>query len=240
MKNLVQALTNNGMKQGYFIAVEGTDGSGKGNQSELLVNRLRQEGHEVEVISFPRYGEPSCALVEYYLNGKLGGLQDINPYRGSIFYAIDRYVASFKIRSWILENKIVICNRYVGSNMGHQGGKMKDMEERQKYFDWNYDLEYNIFGIPKPDINIVLHVTPEISQTLVDKKVSREYLNGKKRDIHEDDLNHLRNAEAAYLQMAKSFPEFRLVECVENAQLMSIEAIHSKIYSLLKEELKLV
>ncbi len=228
------------MAQGYFIVLEGTDGSGKGTQTELLVNRLKQDGREVEVISFPRYGQPSCALVEYYLNGKLGSLQDISPYRGSIFYAIDRYVASFKIRSWILENKIVICNRYVGSNMGHQGGKMKNPDERQKYFDWNYDLEYNIFGIPKPDINIVLHVTPEISQTLVDKKTSREYLNGKKRDIHEDDLDHLRSAENAYLQMVERFSEFRLVECVENNQLLSVEAVHAKVYTLVRQELKLV
>ena len=228
------------MAQGYFIVLEGTDGSGKGTQTELLVNRLKQDGREVEVISFPRYGQPSCALVEYYLNGKLGSLQDISPYRGSIFYAIDRYVASFKIRSWILENKIVICNRYVGSNMGHQGGKMKNPDERQKYFDWNYDLEYNIFGIPKPDINIVLHVTPEISQTLVDKKTSREYLNGKKRDIHEDDLDHLRSAENAYLQMVDRFSEFRLVECVENNQLLSVEAVQAKVYALVRQELKLV
>lgn len=225
--------------QGHFIVIEGTDGSGKGTQTDLLLQHLKQEGREVEVMSFPRYGEPSCALVEYYLNGKLGSLQDISPYKGSIFYAVDRYVASFKIRSWILENKIVICNRYVGSNMGHQGGKIKDEGERQKYFDWNYDLEYNIFGIPKPDVNIVLHVTPEISQTLVDKKASREYLNGKKRDIHEDDLNHLRNAESSYLQMAKSFAEFRLIECVENGSLLSVEAVQSKIWNLLKEELKL-
>jgi len=226
-------------ERGYFIAVEGTDGSGKGTQSELLVNRLRQEGHSVETISFPQYGQPSCAMVEFYLNGKFGSSHDINPYRGSIFYAIDRYAASFKIRGWLLENKIVICNRYVGSNMGHQGGKMKDPEERLQYFQWNYDLEYNIFAIPKPDINIVLHVTPEISQELVDKKASREYLNGKKRDIHEDDLGHLRHAESAYLQMAKTFPEFRLIECVENGQLAPVHDIHEKVYALLQEELKL-
>ena len=227
-------------QRGYFIVIEGTDGSGKGTQSDLLVTRLKQEGHDVETISFPRYGEPSCAMVEYYLNGRFGSAQDVNPYRSSIFYAIDRYTASFKIRGWLLENKIVICNRYVGSNMGHQGGKMRDSIERQKYFDWNYDLEYNIFGIPKPDINIVLHVTPEISQTLVDKKTSREYLNGKKRDIHEDDLDHLRSAENAYLQMVERFSEFRLVECVENNQLLSVEAVHAKVYTLVRQELKLV
>jgi len=227
------------MQRGYFIAVEGTDGSGKGTQSEFLVNRLKQEGHDVETISFPRYGQPSCAMVEYYLNGRFGSAHDVNPYRSSIFYAIDRYTASFKIRGWLLENKIVICNRYVGSNMGHQGGKMKDAQERQKYFDWNYDLEYNIFSLPKPDINIILHVTPEISQIHVDQKASREYLHGKKRDIHEDDLEHLKNAESAYLQMAKSFSEFRLIECVENGQMASVQAVHEKIYALLKDELKL-
>jgi hypothetical protein len=35
--------------------------------------------------------------------------------------------------------------------MGHQGGKITDDEERKKYYDWNYNLEYNILGIPKPD-----------------------------------------------------------------------------------------
>lgn len=224
--------------KGYFIAVEGTDGSGKGTQSDLLAGRLKREGHEVEVISFPRYGQSSCSMVEVYLNGKFGSAQDVGPYRGSIFYAIDRYAASFKIRSWLLDNKIVICNRYVGSNMGHQGGKMKDPQDRLKYFQWNYDLEYNVFSIPKPDINIVLHVSPEISQQLVDKKDSREYLNGKKRDIHEDDLEHLRNAESAYLQMAKTFPEFRLIECVEGDNMQTVDVIHEKIYQLLKTELK--
>lgn len=225
------------MPQGYFIVLEGTDGSGKGTQTELLVNRLKEEGRSVEQISFPQYGNPSCAMVEHYLNGKLGGIRDVGAYRASVFFAIDRYAASFKIRSWILENKIVICNRYVGSNMGHQGGKMKDNDERQKYFDWNYDFEYNILGIPKPDLNIVLHVTPEISQSLVDRKEIRGYLHGKKRDIHEDDINHLKNAETAYLQMVKSFSEFRLIECVENNEILPREVIFGKIYSLVKEHI---
>lgn len=217
--------------------IEGTDGSGKGTQTELLVARFRSEGHNVEEIHFPQYGERSAAMVEDYLNGKFGTADEVGPYRASIFYAVDRYAASSKIQKWLDEGKIVIANRYVGSNMGHQGGKIADLDERKKYFDWNYELEYTLFGIPKPDINIILHVTAEISQQLVDQKAAREYLHGKKRDIHEDDINHLKKAESAYLQIANMYPEFELIECVENNAILPKESIHEKIWKTISQHL---
>ncbi|PIR75703.1 MAG: thymidylate kinase [Candidatus Magasanikbacteria bacterium CG_4_9_14_0_2_um_filter_42_11] len=218
-------------KKGLFIMLEGTDGSGKTTQTELLLNKLKAEGHDVEQISFPQYGEKSAALVEDYLNGTFGTADEVGPYRASILYAVDRYAAKAKIEGWLNAGKIVIANRYVASNMGHQGGKISDPTERQKYFDWNYHLEYTVFDIPRPDINIILHVTPEISQKLVDKKDERAYLTeGKTRDIHEDDLNHLRNAERAYLDIAKQFPEFTLIECVEGDDILPQKIIHEKIW----------
>lgn len=226
------------MHNGLFIMIEGTDGSGKGTQTELLVTHLKEAGHAVEEIHFPQYGQPSAAMVEMYLNGKFGTADEVGPYRASIFYAVDRFAASAQIKDWLASGKIVIANRYVGSNLGHQGGKIADAEERKKYFDWNYDLEYNIFQIPKPTVNIILHVKPEISQKLVDQKEAREYLNGKKRDIHEDDLNHLKNAESAYLQMAEMFPEFDLVECVENENILPKEQIHEKVWKIIEKHLE--
>lgn len=223
--------------KGLFIMIEGTDGSGKSLQTAMLKDRLAKDGKQVEDISFPQYGNPSAAMVEEYLNGRLGTAEEIGPYRASIFFAVDRYAAASKIKNWLAEGKIVIANRYVGSNMGHQGGKIKDEIERKKFFDWDYELEYTIFEIPKPDVNIILHVTPEISQELVDKKDARGYLNGKKRDIHEDDLNHLKNAEAAYLQIARDYPEFTLIECVQNGAIEKPETIHEKIYSLIEKQL---
>ncbi len=222
--------------KGLFIMIEGTDGSGKGLQTDLLLEKIKSEGHEVEQISFPQYGEPSAFLVEQYLNGKYGSAEEVGPYKASILYATDRFAAAPKIKQWLEEGKIVIANRYVASNMGHQGGKIKNTEERQKYFDWNYNLEYKILEIPKPNVNLILHVTPEISQQLVDKKEEREYLKGKKRDIHEDDLNHLADAEQAYVEIAKTYPEFKLIECVKNDQILPPEEIHGIIW----EEIKLI
>lgn len=222
---------------GIFISIEGTDGSGKGTQTELLVKRLKAEGKDVEVVSFPQYGESSAAVVEDYLHGKFGTAQEVGPYRGSIFYAIDRYAAAPKIRTWLAENKIVIANRYVGSNMAHQGGKILNEIEQEKYFAWEYELEYTIFAIPKPDFSLILHVPAAVAQNLVDQKESREYLHGKKRDIHEDDLAHLQAAEMTYLKIAKKFPEYTVIECAPQEKLQSIEEIHQSIWALVSSHL---
>jgi len=164
-------------KKGLFVVFDGTDGSGKATQTELLVKKLRGKGHRVEKIDFPQYGKKSAGLVEEYLNGEYGNAGDVGSYRASIFYACDRYAASFKIKKWLEGGKIVIANRYTAANMGHQGGKLKKNSERKKYFQWLHNLEYNIFEIPKPDINLILHVEASIAQKLALQKRKRIYLN---------------------------------------------------------------
>jgi dTMP kinase len=47
-------------KKGIFIVIDGTDGSGKKTQTEMLANNLKQSGYEVETISFPQYGKKSA------------------------------------------------------------------------------------------------------------------------------------------------------------------------------------
>lgn len=219
--------------KGKFIVIDGTDGSGKATQTELLVNELKLSGYEVEMTDFPQYGTKSAGLIEEYLNGKYG---QVGPEAASIFYAIDRFDASFKIREWLRQGKVVISNRYVTANAGHQGGKIADDIDRLKFFKWLDNLEYNIFAIPKPDLNIILHMPAETAQKLVDKKSAkaREYAGGKKRDLHEADLKHLQNAEKVYLEISKLFPNTKLVECVENGQLLTPEQVHNKVWVLVR------
>lgn len=221
---------------GKFIVIDGTDGSGKTVQCQLLIERLKKEGFQVMSADFPQYGTKSAGLVEEYLNGKYG---QVNAYAASLFYALDRYDASFKIRQWLAEGYIVVSNRYVTANAGHQGGKIGNPIEREKYFHWLQDIEYNILGIPKPDINIILHVPAELAQTLVDKKDSsvRNYAEGKKRDLHEADLEHMKNAEKVYLELADILPNTELVECMEHSKLLSIETVHNRIWSVVTNTL---
>jgi len=226
------------MPQGKFIVIEGTDGSGKGEQTVRLVKRIGDSGKEVVPFDFPRYTEPSAWFVSQYLNGNFGTLDEVSPRTASLFYALDRYAAAPGIRSAIEAGKVAVSNRYVGSNLGHQGSKFADTGERKKYFEWNYDLEYGINGIPKPDLNIILHVPAAIAQELVDKKMERQYLSGsgKKRDLHEADLGHLQRTEQVYQQLAALFPnDFTVVECVENGRLLSIEEVHEKVWVIAKK-----
>ncbi|MBW2981791.1 deoxynucleoside kinase [Candidatus Woesearchaeota archaeon] len=224
------------MGKGVFIVIEGTDGSGKTVQTKKLVENLKKEGKDVETIEFPQYGNKSAGLVEEYLNGKYGTAEEVGPYRASIFFACDRYDASFKIKKWLDEGKIVIANRYTSANMGHQAGKIKDNEERDKYLKWLDNLEFNIFKIPKPDATILLFMPPEIGQKLVDKKGHREYVNGKKRDIHEADINHLKNAAEAYRYCADKF-NWLVIDCAPDNELREIEDISEEILERVKEKI---
>lgn len=215
--------------KGVFIVIDGTDGSGKATQSRLLVERLKDEGFGVATFSFPQYNTKSAGPTEEYLAGKYGSAAEVGPYRGSIFYAVDRYDASFKIRVALAEGKVVVSDRYVGSNLGHQGGKIHEAEERLKFFHWNDGLEHNLFGIPRPDINIVLHVPPEISQKLADSGAKK----GVSHDIHESNFQHLKDAETAYLEIVKLFENFKLVECIEDDEYLPPKKIHEKIWQII-------
>ncbi len=221
-----------------FIVIEGTDGSGKTEQFKKLIARLKSNGFKVATFDFPQYEKPSSYFVKEYLNGKYGSWKKVGPHKASIFYALDRFGAGKEIKKELKTGKIVISNRYVASNMGHQGSKIKSKKQRIKLYKWLYELEFEILGIPRPMLNIVLHVPAKTAQKLVDKKGKREYLKGARRDIHEDDIGHLKQAEQAYLEIVKLFPgDFRLVECVENKRLLSIEEIHEKVWKVVKQAL---
>jgi len=219
--------------KGKLIVIDGTDGSGKATQTNLLVEKLKKKGKKVELIDFPRYGQKSAGLVEEYLNGKFGTAEEVGPYKASIFYAVDRYAASSEIKKWLSEGKIVISNRYASSNMGHQAGKIKDLKERDKFLRWLEELEFVIFGIPKPDVNILLYMSPEIGQKLVDKKGHRDYVNGTKKDIHESDINHLKDAAEAYKYVAKKF-DWIVIDCAPEGRLKTIEEIQNLVLDKLK------
>jgi dTMP kinase len=223
------------MSKGKLIVICGTDGSGKGTQFRLLIDRLLQDGIDIRMTDFPQYGKKSAGMVEEYLNGKYGSADDVGPYRASVFYACDRYDASHEMKRWIDEGKLIVSNRYVSANKGHQTGKIRDLAEREKYLDWLNNLEYNMFGIPKEDLNIMLYVPPEIGQKLVDKKQKGSHAGGQKRDIHEADINHLKNASDAYLYVAKK-ERWEIIDCTKNGELMTIKEIHEIIYELIRKK----
>lgn len=236
-------MAKNKKQKGKLIVFEGIDGSGKSTQTNLLMEYLKKTGYETEKIDFPRHGEPASVFIDNYLLGKYGTAEEVGPYRASILYACDRYDFSFKIKEWLNSGKIVILDRYVTSNIGHQGGKISDKKERSRFFKWVFDLEFKLFAIPVPDITILLRTNPDISLklsgTTTDKEKSlrrKSYLGKEKKDIHEKDKKHLKSALNSYSQAAKEFPKyFRVVDCVKNNELLGPEIVHQKIIKVVGE-----
>ncbi|MDR2540822.1 MAG: deoxynucleoside kinase [Candidatus Peribacteria bacterium] len=221
-------------KKGKLIVIDGTDGSGKHTQTELLAQNLRALGYGVETISFPQYGKKSAGLAENYLNGVYGSADNVDAYQGSVFYAVDRFDASFEIRKWLEEGKIVITDRYVSANMGHQAGKIHDLSQRDTFLNWLDNFEYEVMKIPRPDVNLFLYVDPEISRSLA-LGVQKTNMD-KGKDVHENDAEHMKHASEAFKYVADKF-SWITVDCIQDGHLRSREEISEGIINIIKQKI---
>lgn len=219
---------------GKLYVIEGVDGSGKATQTELLYQALLKEGKRVRKVSFPDYDSPSSSLIKMYLNGEFGtDPQSVNAFATSVFFAVDRF-ASFR-KDWqeFYENGgIIIADRYVTSNLVHQAGKITDAAEKERYIQWLSDLEYNIFGLPKPDCVIFLDMPPAYSLKL--RQQRNELKQGLTADIHEADQTYLQNAYENAIGIAKH-QHWHTISCVADDEIRTIEDIHAEIVRTINE-----
>ncbi|MEK7551634.1 MAG: hypothetical protein AAB532_03470, partial [Patescibacteria group bacterium] len=160
----------------------------------------------------------------------------INPYLLTFPFALDRATAANIINKWRKSNYFLVFNRYVTSNLAHQSGRLSTKKERKKFVDWNMYFEYKINKLPQEDTVVFLHVPYKYSLKLMENKSrgERKYMNGNKKDILEKDLEYIKNAESAYLELSKRFPHWIKIECVKNGKLRSVEDIHQEIKEVLK------
>ncbi len=225
--------------KGKLIVIDGTDGTGKHTQTMILKENLEKEGYQVETIDFPQYGQKCAGPVEDYLSGKYGSAEKVTAKQASILYAVDRFDASFKIRNWLEEGKIVLCDRYVSANMGHQAGKIKDVKEKDVFLEWLHDLEYEIFNLPKPDVNILLYLDSEIARKLAqENEIKKDTNNIKKKDIHEKDANHMKKALEAFLYVADKYSWIKINCSDNNNWVRTREEISKEILEKVKELIK--
>ena len=215
-----------------MIVFEGTDGSGKSTQFKLLCDRVNREGKSFRQLVFPRYDQPSSALIRMYLGGEFGkNPGDVNPYAASAFYAVDRY-ASLK-QDWgdyYQEGGLILTDRYTTSNAVHQGAKCSP-EERPDFLRWLDDFEHNKLGLPRADLVLYLDMPTEKSIELLR---SREASTHTKADIHELDTGYLTLCRKSALQAAEILG-WTVIPCVsERGELRTIEEIHQQLWALVQ------
>ena len=226
-------------KKGKLIVIDGTDGSGKATQVALLVKRLKKEGKTVKVVDFPEYYKNFFgAFIGHCLSEQYYNFLNVHPKIASVLYAADRFESSKEIQNWLKKGYIVVANRYVSANQIHQGGKIKNAKKRNDFIKWLNQMEYEVFGIPRPDITLYLSLPINIVLQLLKErdssKMKREYLK-KKKDVHEADVNHLINSRKSALWLVKEIPNFIKIDCAPKKEILSREQIHEIVYGKVKK-----
>ncbi len=223
--------------KGKLIVVEGTDCSGKETQTNLLLENLRKDNIKVEKFSFPNYQSPTGRIIagpylgkSYVCDGWFPeGAPQVEPKVAALYYAADRKYNIYKIK-FLLDNGVnVILDRYVYSNMAHQGGKIKDETERFAMYNWLNKLEFELLELPEADIKVFLHLPVEHATKL--RMERAEAL-----DENEKDVNHLKDAERAYKEIATKY-NFQTIECNIDNDIRTIEDIQNQLYEYIKKEL---
>lgn len=200
--------------RGKLIALEGIDGSGKRTQLDLLSRALEARGNRVYSTGFPQYDSWFGRMVGQFLNGQLGALETVDPHFTALLYAGDRFECKAKIDAALNDGKIVLIDRYIGSNLAHQTARVSP-QKRTEFRRWIEHLEYNIYDLPREDLILYLRVPAAEAQKLVARKERRAYTNAK-QDLQEASLHHLQDAAAMYDQLAGSAP-WITVQCYDQA-----------------------
>lgn len=218
--------------KGKLIVLEGVDGSGKSTQFKMLTDALKKAGRSFRTVTFPRYSESSSALLRSYLNGEFGSdPRDVNAYAASTFFFVDRF-ASYKTDWGEFYNSggVVLCDRYTTSNAIHQGAKLPE-GEREGFFDWLYNFEFETMELPRPDC--VLYMDIDIDTCLSQLK-NRQQSGGAAADIHESHAGYLADCLKAGAAAADRLGWHR-VRCLEKGKMRSMEDIHEEILKYVEE-----
>jgi len=221
--------------RGKLISFEGIDGSGKGTQSTLLHENLKKEGVDSILFSFPCYDKTFFGKeIGAFLRGEFGSIDEVHPKLASILYAMDRSEMRGQILHSLENGKIVICDRYVDSNIAHQASKLPD-NEKNEFIKWIEELEYSFNKMPVPDLTFFLDVPISVSRELVLRKQKRNYTDSSE-DIHEKAHGYLQKVYESYLAIDYG-ARWKKIECCNGLVMKSPSEINLNVMSIINKEI---
>ena len=219
---------------GKLIVFEGIDGSGKSTQFELMCSRFAEDRRDFMRLRFPRYDKPSSALLRMYLEGEFGHDPDaVNAYAASSFYAVDRFASYIQDwREFYESGGLVLTDRYTTSNSLHQGSKLP-AHLREGFFRWLYEYEFDLLGLPAPDLVLYLDIEAEQSAHRLRR---RQTETGTVGDIHETDMAYL-NLCAQSGKQAAIFHKWRIINCFIDGRERDETDLHREICEIITANL---
>lgn len=210
-----------------IIAIEGIDGSGKGTQSKLLVDALNASGKKATLLSFPRYSDTRFgSAIGDFLNGRFGALDEVSPFLASMLYAGDRFESKQLIEAAVNDGDFLVFDRYTASNIAHQGAKVSG-EERTEIIEWIEGIEYDVFGLPRADLTVLLDVSVQLSQKLIRRKAPRDYTD-QAADLQEADVSYMSGVRETYVELSQR-SDWQVIPCEAGGDVRSLEQIAAEV-----------
>ncbi len=212
-----------------LIAIEGIDGSGKGTQAARLVERLCAEGRRCELLSFPRYRDTQFGQkIGDFLNGRFGQLDQVSPFLVSLLFAGDRFESKPLLARALAENDVVVCDRYVASNIAHQAAKVAGAE-RDELIAWVRSVEFSLYELPQPQVTVFLDLPVDQATRLIALKAQRSYTD-RAADLQEADAAYLQRVHDIYARLAADEPSWSRVDCLDGGELKSMDRIADEVW----------
>lgn len=206
--------------KGIIFAFEGLDGSGKKTQTLLLERRLRDNGIKALRVEFPSYNTDYSIFVKKYLSGEFR--DHIDPYVVATFFSLDRLgVYKASMADYLNQGYIILCDRYVYSNLIYQGSKIEDVHKREELFDWILKFEYDMCGLPREEVTFFMDIPIDISLEFIRQR--------NERDIYEGNEIFLKRCYENLNYIANKYDLFR-IKCFSDNRLLSVEEINDFIY----------
>jgi dTMP kinase len=197
------------LREGQIIVLEGIDKAGKGTQCKLLQNDIIKAGFNCKILDFPDYSTPIGKEIRLFLDGRRSYPKEVQH----MLLSVNRWEKKEEIETMLQNGTIIIMDRYYQSNIVYGLSNGLDL-------NWLINLDR---GLPKEDIIIILEIDPETSY----KRITYN------RDIFEKNLEFLLNVKQNYQKLSQVY-KWRIINGEE-----SIEKIHMKISSIVKEKLEI-
>ncbi|CAN0187735.1 unnamed protein product [Pylaiella littoralis] len=137
------------VKRGAFILLEGVDRCGKTTQANLLVQGLKDAGHDACFMRFPDRATP----IGHMINDFLQKTTDIDDRCVHLLFSANRWEAESAIRERLMAGTTVVCDRYAYSGVAFSASKPAGLE-----VDWCKDPDR---GLPAPDKILFLDISVE-------------------------------------------------------------------------------
>lgn len=219
----------------FLIDIEGTDGCGKQTQSLMLVDALKNAGHDAFRQDFPNYESLSSGPVKMFLAGDFGdSAYSIEPYQVCSLYAVDRLCTFKTLAPRLKEDTVLVLDRYTNSNVIHNATKFEDVAERDKCIDWIYDFEYKTLKLPAPDIVFFLDMPIEMSMKLADERAANS---NTKMDVNEKNKEYQIKTYNKGKAVAQKLG-WTIISCAQNGTIRSKEDIHQDILRIALQKIK--